>query len=833
MDNRVAFHRLKRRRRAFPGARTIANAITVHMHTLGFAVLFAFVTVLSCCCGQQSGAWHPPVGYKLPPLLNDAALAPEIAATLGNGICATCTKTHIPMSICPVGYTSADVNSPNYPECEPCPSGKTCPVEGDRVPALPCPDGHYCPPGLNTSPLLCPSGYVCTATRAYMVWGPLVWLGVLASLVLLVLVFRRRTRRAGALLNASGGSAGSASSSSGSGSGNGMRLHVALDSVSYVAGKRAILSSVTGRLGHGSMTIVLGPSGAGKTTLLQMLRGSISPSSGRVLVNGRATSLARHRSLVGYVPQSDDTMDPLLSVEQQLLMHALVRRPGLPASLSAVRASVRELLSELGIEHVRHSLVSSGRDEARRTLSGGERRRVNVGVELATNPDYLLLDEVTSGLDSLAATAMIRTLRSLCQQRGASVVATIHQPSQSLFDLFDEVLILARGKVVFWGSVAQAEATFQAWGMPVAARRDKTLPDSILDWVTEHQDDDTPPWRGSGASSAAGSAEPSTTSWDESRVAAAEAALPHVPLVRRVSRGVARLCLQTAVQLWRACVRALHSVSSLVAYYLLFSACGLVLGLVFSQPKYRMPLPERLAAACPAAMNMLTYEEWRNRPCASNFPLSDSTGLMALYAAIMVGILSVAYSVNSFGSFRPSYWRETSAGFASFPYYASVVLVDGVAAMLLAFAFLTPYFLLANPWGAFSDYWSATSAFVFAMFGVGYIMSALFSKKLASIAACLVAIALGQTSGLPFKEQANWVFPFFFGQALYVSELSVLLDRANDMIIAIVDEYAKLQTAYKVSSKVGEDVGRIIAWAVALQLAGYACLRLRYRRKQS
>ena len=204
-------------------------------------------------------------------------------------------------------------------------------------------------------------------------------------------------------------------------------VDLAFESLTYrLPSGRAVLRNVSGHFGHGQMSAILGPSGAGKTTLLLLLAGKIRQTSGVVRVNGRAAHMRRFRSLLGYVPE-EDIMLPELTVEETLRFAVRLK---LPTALSATEraAEVEHVMRLLGLLHVRHTRIG---DVARRGVSFGERRRVNIAIELVGRPSVLFVDDATAGLDSTTALQVMTTLRRLAGS-GVNLVTVIHQPEHQL-----------------------------------------------------------------------------------------------------------------------------------------------------------------------------------------------------------------------------------------------------------------------------------------------------------------------------------------------------------------------------------------------------------------
>ncbi len=232
---------------------------------------------------------------------------------------------------------------------------------------------------------------------------------------------------------------------------------------------RAILSHVSGVARMGELVGILGPSGGGKTSLLSVLAGSVEDSGRNAIITGSVAldrrpldaSLARR---VAYCAQ-DCTLLPTLSVEECVRYSALLRLPR-GTSAHEVSTVVANVINDLGLTKVAGSLVGGG--SGIRGVSGGERRRITIAMELVTNPAILVLDEPTSGLDSFTAYNMMSTLKTVANS-GRIVMLSFHQPSPAMFNLLDRCFLMAQGRCVFSGAPKEVEAHFAGIGLPVPA----------------------------------------------------------------------------------------------------------------------------------------------------------------------------------------------------------------------------------------------------------------------------------------------------------------------------------------------------------------------------
>ncbi len=217
-------------------------------------------------------------------------------------------------------------------------------------------------------------------------------------------------------------------------------------------GTLRLLHDISFTIQPGEFVALMGPAGAGKTTLMENVNGNMKPSQGRVLVNG--LDLHRHfdsmRGHIGYVPQ-DDIVHRKLTVYEACYYTAKMRMKGI--SEKELHDRVVKVLTELDIVHRANTMI--GGPESR-VLSGGQRKRVNLAMELVTDPAILFLDEPTSGLSSSDAKSVMQVLKALTE-KGRTIIITIHQPSKEIYEMMDNALILGvGGRLVFYGQVTDA-----------------------------------------------------------------------------------------------------------------------------------------------------------------------------------------------------------------------------------------------------------------------------------------------------------------------------------------------------------------------------------------
>lgn len=244
-------------------------------------------------------------------------------------------------------------------------------------------------------------------------------------------------------------------------------------------GKKLLLNDISGEAREGEILAVLGASGSGKSTLIDALACRISKESlkGAITLNGEPLDFRLLKVISAYVMQ-DDLLYPMLTVEETLMFAAEFR---LPRTLkkSKKKMRVQALIDQLGLRNAATTIIG---DEGHRGVSGGERRRVSIGIDIIHDPIILFLDEPTSGLDSTSAFNVVKVLQRIAQS-GSIVILSIHQPSSRIVGLLDRLIFLSRGETVFSGSPANLPQFLFDFGHPVPESENRV--EFALDLIRE------------------------------------------------------------------------------------------------------------------------------------------------------------------------------------------------------------------------------------------------------------------------------------------------------------------------------------------------------------
>lgn len=247
---------------------------------------------------------------------------------------------------------------------------------------------------------------------------------------------------------------------------------------------KAIIQGLNGYAQHGEILAIMGPSGSGKSTLLDALAGRLALNtrlSGLIKVNGQRQTLAFGTS--AYVAQ-DDALTTTLTVKESVYYSAMLQLPD-SMTVSEKKQRAETTIREMGLQEAMNTRIGGWSGKG---LSGGQKRRVSICIEILKRPKLLFLDEPTSGLDSAASYHAMNRIVKLSQQCGMTVIASIHQPSHEVFALFNNLCLLSSGRTVYFGPASATDEFFALNGFPCQSMRNPS--DHYLRTINKDFDND-------------------------------------------------------------------------------------------------------------------------------------------------------------------------------------------------------------------------------------------------------------------------------------------------------------------------------------------------------
>ncbi|XP_057745740.1 putative white-brown complex homolog protein 30 [Arachis stenosperma] len=496
--------------------------------------------------------------------------------------------------------------------------------------------------------------------------------------------------------------------------------------------KKHLLRCVTGKLMPCRVSAVMGPSGAGKTTFLSALAGKVRgcTMTGSILINGKHESIHCYQKIIGFVPQ-DDIVHGNLTVEENLRFSARCRLSADMAKADKVLI-IERVIETLGLQAIRDSLVGT---VERRGISGGQKKRVNVGLEMVMEPSLLILDEPTTGLDSASSSLLLKALRREAHE-GVNICMVLHQPSYTLFRMFDDIIFLAKGGLTaYHGPVKKVEEYFASIGIPVPDRVNPpdhfidvleglvkpssgvtyqqlpikwmlhngyNVPPDMLHVMSENHD----PESSSKGEAEGGGEEQSEHHWDS-----VEIEKDHVDsnflivkdLSNRRTPGVFR---QYRYYLGRVGKQQLREGKSQAVDYLLLLVAGAILGM--------------LTTANDETFGSLGYT----------------------FTVIAVSLLCKIAALRSFSLDKLQYWRESASGISSLAHFMSKDTIDLFNTVIKPVVYLSMFYFFSNPRSSFASNYVILLCLVYSATGMAYILAIYLAPSAAQLCSVLFPVVM-------------------------------------------------------------------------------------------
>ncbi|KAK2609186.1 hypothetical protein QQS21_002268 [Conoideocrella luteorostrata] len=506
---------------------------------------------------------------------------------------------------------------------------------------------------------------------------------------------------------------------------------------------RPILQNVTGSIKRGSLVAVMGGSGAGKSTFVNVLMGKITRTKGLVTINDVPGRIKRYKKVIGYVPQ-DDIVLPELTVYENILHSAQIRLPR-TWSKNEILAHVNAVIDCLELSHVRDSLVGS---VGKPVISGGQRKRVSIGMELAAAPMAIFLDEPTSGLDATAASSIMKTLQALARL-GMSIIVVIHQPRMEIFDMLDDLILLASGQIIYEGPEKNVRRFFENIGFNIPAH--SNFGDVVTDIITGNgraykrsgdisKEGLIAHWANCRENTGKNTPETSRAS----QLSFVNTLLPKMdqPVHQILKTRGATPIRQLWLCLRRSFVQQYRTKSMFWFEMGLASLAGFLIGLAQNGKKgvmfigfYKQPFN-----VLSIATDMISVPQ------------------LALLTAIGIGLVSAAPGVRVFSEEMLLQRRESEAGHSQLAYFMAKILAVIPRMILTCLHFTTLMMILSNPIISWGLAFIANLMYVYCIYGLASCISMVTKREDAPLFATMISLIVGILSGAapPLSQVKKW-----------------------------------------------------------------------------
>ncbi|CAE7940003.1 ABCG25 [Symbiodinium sp. KB8] len=479
---------------------------------------------------------------------------------------------------------------------------------------------------------------------------------------------------------------------------------------------KKLLKEIDFTIDAGRRVAVMGPSGSGKTTLLGVLSGRASYGrvSGKLTVGGRpADDLRFLQNVTGFVPQ-DDVLHGELTVAENLRFQASLRLPA-GRTREEVDACVTAVAKDLNLSSLLNARVGT---PERRGVSGGQRKRVSIGMELVAQPLLLFADEPTSGLDSTTSHEVVRCLNGAAARLNSTVVAVIHQPRYETLRLFDDLVLLAYGGcLVYAGPTEDAVEHFKT-RLHVTFSNNTNPADILLDAIQ-------PPIN-----------EPEVCASAWKSCAALQDKVEQMVLPASIFRRTRQPFFRAVlIYMDRSMLQTIRAYVSLAINYSLCCVAVLLLCMI------------------------LTYNRL------------DQFLMQSALAALFLMLLQGVAAQQVFGADLLTTWREARVGMPMVAYFVAKDLTACIEVTLSSAVFAAAYGYASGSQVSLRQLFAGSWAFVFAIFGLNYIFSIILSPGAAQMSAVVTSFLSFCTAGV-YQPQLNEMASMFEGRGWMVPALS-------------------------------------------------------------
>lgn len=540
------------------------------------------------------------------------------------------------------------------------------------------------------------------------------------------------------------------------------------------AGKK-ILQGVSGTIMSGSMWAIMGGSGAGKSTFVNVLMGKTRHTAGEVKINGYKKDMSQYKKLIGYVPQ-DDIVLPEMTVRENILHSARIR---LPSSWKdkQIQSHVDSLISCLALSHVQHSRVG---DANRPIISGGQRKRVSIGMELVAAPMAIFLDEPTSGLDATSAASIMRLLKAI-SRLGVTTITIIHQPREQIFNGFDNLLLLGNGRQIYAGPTKEAPTYFSGIGFGFPPRENPA--DVIIDIITGNGQQYTkdPAWNTNAVPKLIeewnNHNSPNMGYDDNPNPQFLGSDYPIMPSGPARSRPASimsspdqelslRKTMQQRGASWPAQVyycwkRGTTQQVRMMSGFFFEIGVGALAGGIIGLSAF---------AAKGQLFRGIYLPPFTILSSAVDYQSVSQIGLLG---GMAIGLAASAPGCKVFGEEKLVYWREAASGHSRSAYYVGKVLSTLPRICLSSLHFTVFFGILATPLISFTDMYAANLLYFYCVYGLASIVSMVVKREDGPLLAVMASLIIGILGGVapPLSKVKVWKLAWLWRMSPGVSTL--------------------------------------------------------------
>ncbi|KAI9347308.1 ABC-2 type transporter-domain-containing protein [Obelidium mucronatum] len=580
---------------------------------------------------------------------------------------------------------------------------------------------------------------------------------------------------------------------------------------------KKLLNGVSGIFQPGRLTAVMGASGAGKTSLLQVLAGEARQGSltGSILVNGEHIK-GNMNKVSGFVFQ-DDVILATMTVKEAITMSALLRLPHEMSTESKLE-SVDKTIKLLNLEKCAGTIIGNSTIKG---ISGGERKRTAMAMEIITNPSVLFLDEPTSGLDTFTAFSVVNTLRNLAAT-GRTIITTIHQPSSEIYQLFDDLLLMANGEIVYAGP---ANAAIDYFGKCGYKCPDFTNPaDFLFMSVLNNEPDETSPTKSKEA-------------------LASQSNKPAVSNDVRIKGLLETWKSSSENQAFQTQLNSLRTGGIDPSKFKAYAPFGVQFNYLFgrvARNAMRNPMVVKAKLAQSIVISLIIGVLFQGTGSNLNYAGAQNRNGMLFFSVINNVMSSTISNLSIFGEEKSVFSREFGAGYYGLPpYFFSKILVE------LPFQILFPWiFSLISYWfvglqNQADKYFLYLLFVVFsscAGFSLGIAIASVFSSLEAALgAAPMILMPLMMFSGLFVN---NGSIPAYFDWIKYISPMKYAYEglmkneytglmiacRSTNPIYQIDGQYCLDDMGFNDQFPIFVCVACLAGMVVGLIVVAYGCL---------